>query len=55
MQHSMKKSVVRHNLMVKFQHNFDTLWNDSEFGFKGDDNLITTICASLSYEQFYPE
>ena len=46
----MKRNVVKHNLLIKFQQVFDTFWNDPEFGLKGDDNLITMICANLTFE-----
>jgi hypothetical protein len=52
MSENMKQKVVQENLLPKFQATFDTLWNDPEFSFKGDNKLISMICASLRYEAF---
>jgi hypothetical protein len=47
MSENMRIKVIKNNMMSKFQDKFDTLWNDPEFNFKGDDKLITMICASI--------
>lgn len=50
----MKVKIVKDNLMMKFQQQFDILFHDPEFGFRADDKLITQIIASLTYEYFQP-
>ena len=37
----LKVKVVKENIHLTFQKNFDTLFFDHEFGFKADSNLIT--------------
>lgn len=46
----MKVNIVKFNLLQKFQEKFDTLYNDPEFAFKGDNILISMICSSLQFE-----
>ena len=38
---NMKVKIVKDNLMMKFQEQFDVIFQDPEFGFKADDKLIT--------------
>ena len=51
---NMKIKIVKDNLMMKFQDQFDILFHDPEFGFRADDKLITLIVASLTYEDIRP-
>lgn len=46
----MKIKIVRQNLLQKFQEKFDTLFNDPEFTFRGDDKLVSHICSSLQFD-----
>ena len=47
MSQNMRVKMMKGNMLIKFQDKFDTMWNDPEFNFRGDDKLITMICASL--------
>lgn len=50
MSQNMRVKMMKGNMLLKFQDKFDTFWNDPEFNFRGDEKLITMICASLQYE-----
>ena len=44
---NMRVKMIKENMLARFQEKFDTFYNDPEFGFKGDNKLITMIIASL--------
>ena len=44
---SMKVKIVKDNLLQGFQKNFKILFQDAEFGFKADDQLIAMVSSSL--------
>ena len=40
-------------ILPSFLDKFGVLFNDDEFGFKSDDNLLTLVMASLRLENLY--
>lgn len=46
----MKVKIVKENLLLDFQKQFNILFQDAEFGYKADDQLVTMISSSLQYE-----
>ena len=50
----MRIKLVKKNLMLDFQDKHDIFFTDPEFGFKGDNKLITRIIACLQYEYLKP-
>jgi len=46
----LKVKLVKDNIHLRFQTQFDTLFIDPEFGFKADDSLVTYVVSSLQFE-----
>jgi len=46
----LKVSIVKDNIHLQFQKNFQVMFIDPEFGFRADDKLISMIISSLELE-----